>query len=306
MITTHDAQFIYQMMFDQYFYLKKGQEFERFFCDLLSHVYGDDFEPKPAWGKLGDAKCDGFLRSSGTIFACHAPANWSVSTASRKVKEDFSGAKLHWADKMKEWIYVNNLRDGLQKDLKELIVKLNEDEKSIAVSEWGYHKLQQQFGQLGTDKMSLLFGRPWVRADMLDIEFKDIRQVLEVIGQIQSQSQAIIRAVRSDKLRINGLSEHVADFLKLGMTKAAMVGEYLARHPDAQYGDRLASALRKKYESLASDESVPDQVFVHLQEYLLGSVERTPRSQSSVLAVLAHFFETCDIYREPHKICKSS
>ncbi len=289
----------YRMAFEHSFVTKLASEFEQFFCDLMYQVYGPDFEAKPPWGRKGDAKCDGLLKSKRFLFACHAPQALKVSQAKTKIRDDFDGAKANWKGKFDTWIYVNNQRNGLPKDLQEFIDDLDTKTTELTVTQWGFHDLLREFSQLDDKKRAILFGASLSRRDFSDIHYDDVKNILSVISHMSPLPVGTVKPVSAEKLAGNGLSEHVTQFLRLGMSGAPTVKKYIDSHYDAEYGDRLASAFRAEYERLAATESDPDVVFCKLQDYLKMHQQDSPAYQSAGYAVLAHFFETCDIYREP-------
>lgn len=47
-----------------------GNGFQTFSGDVMKAKYRDDFSRVKPFGTLGDKGCDGFLHSSGTVYAC--------------------------------------------------------------------------------------------------------------------------------------------------------------------------------------------------------------------------------------------
>ena len=55
-----------QLKFKGTFHEKRGAAFQDWFADLMSARHPGDFQRIRAYGSLGDRKCDGFLRTTGT------------------------------------------------------------------------------------------------------------------------------------------------------------------------------------------------------------------------------------------------
>lgn len=58
----------------------------------MGHLHGDDFVRVRPFGALGDKGCDGYLLSSGQLFACYgavAGEPKQVSTLTKKMTDDF-------------------------------------------------------------------------------------------------------------------------------------------------------------------------------------------------------------------------
>jgi hypothetical protein len=49
--------------------------FQDFFSKLMERLHGSDFIRVRAFGKLGDKGCDGYLQSTGKVFACYGAIN---------------------------------------------------------------------------------------------------------------------------------------------------------------------------------------------------------------------------------------
>ena len=111
------AKISYEKDFRIAFLESKGDEFQRLFEKLMKKVYPNDFIPCRPWGKDGDCKNDGYLRSQRKLFQVYAPNEIKKEEAIRKINEDFVGAKNHWEEYFDKWIFaefflVENIRSG--------------------------------------------------------------------------------------------------------------------------------------------------------------------------------------------------
>lgn len=124
----------------------------------------------------------------------------------------------------------------------------------------------------------------------------DLRPVLEQIVRLPPPSEPDLRPVPPDKLQRNLLSDHVATLLKWGMGRSSLVRRYFDAQPDPRDRDAIAQAFRMKYEELRRERLAPDEIFVALQKHVDSSEMVPAHRQEAVLAVLAYFFEECDIF----------
>jgi hypothetical protein len=92
------------------------------------------------------------------------------------------------------------------------------------------------------------------------------------------------------------LSPAVEGLLKAGMSRADLVRKYFKLKPTLQ--DQIAESFRTRYAELRESLS-PDHIFAELQRFAGGALVPEPGTQSAVLAVLAFFFEECDIFERP-------
>ena len=82
------------------------------------------------------------------------------------------------------------------------------------------------------------------------------------------------------------------------MAKAQLVSDFFNTWYDETLGERLAVAFRKEYNRLHG-ELPPNLIFSELQAWVGGSQRGTAEHEMAVLAVLAYYFECCDIFEEP-------
>ena len=89
----------YGVVFDRNYCKMRGNEFQNFFADLMEKRYpGGDFIRVRPWGKTGDRKNDGYLKSQRTLFQVYAPNEMSETEAIGKINDDFSGALPYWRE----------------------------------------------------------------------------------------------------------------------------------------------------------------------------------------------------------------
>ena len=88
-----------------------GDAFEREFQSILKMLWKEDFTKTIPMGSRGDLKCDGFRRSTGTVYQCYGPRYGQVNVAEAllKINTDFRGAKDHWGKELKGWRFVANV-----------------------------------------------------------------------------------------------------------------------------------------------------------------------------------------------------
>src|SRR5258707_10962348 len=78
------------------------------------------------YGNIGDRKCDGLFAAEGTVFQVYSPDEYKLAEVKRKIDEDLRLAVAHWAERMKEWVFVYNVRRGLAPDIPALLLSKKE------------------------------------------------------------------------------------------------------------------------------------------------------------------------------------
>lgn len=287
----------YRLYFRVAFLEKKGTEFQDWFVRLAGYAFGPDFEAVRPYGKHGDFKCDGRRVSTGTIFQCYAPYQQTAPELEKKIDDDFRGAREHWETWMNEWVLVHNDTRGLPPSSIQLIDRLRESHPQVTIEVWTETMLQELAAALPLSAQQVLFGYAPTRAGMETLMLEELKPVIDALERMDAvPGEEPLTPPSVDKLARNALSEEAAALLKLGRRKEAMVEMWFSKSPNAELGERIAEAFRRRYAELKENDRPPDGIFTHLQQY--AGMGGEPGRQSAALAVLSYFFERCDIFED--------
>lgn len=287
----------YELSFKATFLEKKGDAFQDFFSSIMEKRYPADFIRVRPWGKTGDRKNDGYLRSKRYLFQCYAPNELSASDCLAKIDEDFAGCLPYWQTYFDLWIFVHNSKAGLGPYVAAKLLALNTQHKPLETTHWGFEELRREALSLEEVHLSSLFGPAPSRNGLIKLGLEALAPVLDQIGRLQPVSEPDLRPVPADKLQRNLLSDAVAELLRAGMSRADLVRKYFKLKPTTQ--DQVAEAFRQKYSELSSSGASPDDIFASLQRFAGGDLVPSPQIQNAVVACLAFFFEECDIFERP-------
>jgi hypothetical protein len=114
----------YELRFELAFLKTKGDAFQDFFSSIMEKVHPADFQRVRPWGRIGDWKNDGYLRSERTLFQIYAPNEMTSAEAIRKIDQDFAGALPYWKDYFATWVFAHNARIGLGPEITERLLSL--------------------------------------------------------------------------------------------------------------------------------------------------------------------------------------
>jgi hypothetical protein len=288
----------YEQKFEIAFRTSKGDAFQTFFEKLMAMAYRADFMACRPWGKVGDRKNDGFLKSERRLFQVYAPNEMEAAKAIAKITEDFEGAKKHWGEHFDKWTFVHNATDGLPPHVQKLILDFGSANPGIKLESWCLEELRPIFRNLSIKDKQYWFGFAPTEETKAKLGFEDLRVVLEKISSDPAPDLAIVKDVPMGKIEANALSESVAMLLKNGMIKAVLVENFFEQWHDQTFGERLAKAFKGKYMALR-EQFTPNDIFTELQSWAGGNQRGTPEHELAVLTVIAYFFERCDIFEEP-------
>ncbi len=288
----------YDLKFEIAFRKEKGDSFQEFFEKLMSLAYKADFMACRPWGKVGDRKNDGFLKSERRLFQVYAPAEMKAGKAIAKIKEDFEGAKTYWNTLFDKWVFAHNAVDGLPPHVLEVLLEFEKENQEIKIEPWGLEEFRVVFRKLSSDDLQTWFGFAPSAETSARLGFEDLKIVLDTIASRTPVQDQLVKDVPRGKIQANALSDDVACLLKAGMTKAPMVEEFLNRWHDVTLGERIADSFKEYYDSLRGTMN-PNQIFAELQTWAGGHDRGTAEHELAVLTVTAYYFERCDIYEEP-------
>lgn len=280
---------------------RDGTAFQRLFCDIMDEAHGSEFQRVQAWGSDGDQKNDGFHRTTRQLFQCYAPQKLVASVAVRKLRDDFIGACVHWNDHFDEWVFVLNLRQDPPAALVREALSLEAAHAGKRIRFWGFQLVRQIVCNLKEESAARLLGPPVGEEDLAMLGYPDIAPLLAHLSAAAPAGAISVRPVPPGKLAANHLPPDVQDALTQGTMKSSLVARYFEDDSDPGRGERAASAFTAKYNELRDQGLAPEEIFLGLDHFAGGAGKRSPRHMFATWAVMAHFFESCDIFEEPRR-----
>jgi hypothetical protein len=288
----------YEVTFRLRYVESTGNVFQDFFSTIMEMRYPGDFVRVRPWGNAGDRKNDGYLRSARKLFQCYAPREMKIRQCTTKINADFAAALPFWQAHFDVWVFTHNDVTGLAADVLKLLLDLSA-RHPVTATHWGYSELLSEFKRLSPTNVATLLGPAPGLKDIVDLRLEDVKRLLQHIALQPEPLVADVRAVPAAKLQHNQLSDAAATLLRAGMTRAVVVKKYLRGVSDQIHHDRLAAAFRLRYQELKSQGLPPDDIFAGLQKFVAGDGVSSPSHQAATLAILAFFFEACEIFERP-------
>ena len=288
---------IYRLSFRVAFLEKKGQVFEDWFCRLAAFALGPDFERVMPYGPDGDRKADGRSLGDRTIYQCHAPERLDKARLCAKIERDFRGALEHWGHWMRRWVFVHNGVKGLPAEVLRRLDTLRAEVPSITIESWSEAELTPFFDRLDRAGLEAVFGVVPGAGEGDLVARSDVEDLIGRLARAEPDPDAAAAPSPSaEKIHRNALSADVRAFLAVGERKGVLVRDTF-EDPAFHVREHIAEALRGRYRRMKSEHRSPDDIFSGLLTGIGagGSVRR----QVAALAVLAYFFDRCDIFENP-------
>jgi hypothetical protein len=279
---------------------RRATAFQDHFNDVMETVHGTDFiRVRPA-GNVGDRKCDGYLRSTDTVFQVYAPARTKIGSWLNKIDEDFSGAKAQWT-MMRSWVFVHNQHDGLPADVAQSLLKIKTENADLIIDQWPPAHLLELTTDLSEDQLVRIFGYSPQEREMRELDRGDIAVAVAGLA-LESTSwtpeAGDLPVVDPRKLDFNRMSDYPRRLITAGIAQAHMVGGYFDNNPDPTLRDRAAMLMKVEWLRLQRQGVTGDDAFHALYARVAANV-RGSREATASLALLAFLFESCDIFDNP-------
>lgn len=281
-----------------------GDALETLFGQIAKAAWGDDYQATIPMGSRGDLKCDGFRQSEGAVYQLYGPryGQANVNDALAKIAEDSKGALTHWGPSMKSWTFVVGLYAG--RTPSEIVRAVASLPTSLGVPAkvWTRDDIIALAKTLPAAERRRLFGGAPGRADMVHyVTYENIGRALAYVRGHQETSELDPVALPpkvEHKAKYNLLSVSAKRFLGLGQSGAAHVQNYLSDQVDPAEAQRMADGFTARYKAVVAEGAEPDAAFGAMIGFAGGGSTDVARD-AAALAVVAHFFSTCQIFDRP-------
>ena len=302
--------FITKIIFKNRILDYNGQEFEDFFVSIMTKS-NPEFRAVKAYGNIGDRKNDGFDRTTGTYYQVFAPENIMKEKTTRdgmkKLETDLNGLYEYWNPicLIQNYFFViNDKYNGVPAPIIEMIEILNNDPRyeNIKIRLFSAKDLERVFDELSDDSKQDIIGFiPEETVPMLEIEA--LHEVVTYMTKTElpvDYQDSLTVPDFDEKIIFNNLSSVVADQLTAGSYQDGLLKQYFNETPGAR--EILQKRFHALYEQAKKEipesvENYSDQQFYYILEQ--ACPKRTLPIQTSVLVLMAYYFSSCDIFKEP-------
>jgi hypothetical protein len=205
----------------------KGDTFQDLFNAVMQRRY-PSFVPMRPYGNVGDRGNDGYVAETGTFFQVYAPKDPSttVAEAARKAQTDFAKLTAHWAKShtIKCYRFVfNDEFGGSVVPIEAALAAITKNHK-IPATVFLAKDLESEAFQLplADFERALNYTVPDA-SEITDANFEAVREVVNFIlstdlGHAPTGGK-LIAADFVDKIKFNGLSDDIADVLRVSVRR---------------------------------------------------------------------------------------
>lgn len=277
---------------------RTGKAFQDFFEQIMLKADPSFVMIKPM-GKAGDWKADGYSLNTATVYQCYAPEELTAAKAADKAREDFDGARNHWKEKMRRWVFVWSSKGALPPQVAAVLAELKANHPALTIDHIGREGLWGIVKSLAiADREALLGFVP----DLNDVPITTAAEIQVLMNHLASHDFVASDTAELDltaiieKIRKNGLSAAVTATVTPAMPVAKLVQKFVTSMPDPDFSQAIAADLAQKYTEFASSTDEPDVIFGNLIEYVLGEHRLHPKYFWAAAGIVTHYFELCDVF----------
>jgi hypothetical protein len=99
-----------------------------------------------------------------------------------------------------------------------------------------------------------------------------------------------------DKIKKNQLTD-VQGYIDMGLLSVSRIEDYINRHPDPSFADKLTRIFVDKYIALKREENEPISIFNALWDFACND-QTDYKYRSAGLAILVYSFEKCEVFEK--------
>ncbi len=307
----NDKQYIARVQFKNKVLSSHGQAYEDLFIRVMQ-ASDNGFRPVKPQGREGDQKNDGFNKSKGKYYQVYAPEDLSdkEKKSLKKLKDTFTGLYNYWQEisPIKEFYFVVNDRfqtgvfPSVEKELAEI-----EKEYSIKAEPFLSKDIEDIFLSLPENEIiDILGGYLPDYNNIEDIEVSVLGEVIDFLVNFKFKPSEITFPDELNfdkKIRFNKLSKTYGSLLISAFHQDYIISEYFSYNSKFTKEDLkvvFSNFYKECLIEISDDlEEKSDLVF----DFILrkASPRKVKAISDAVLILMAHYFESCDIYEEPQE-----
>lgn len=138
-----------------------------------------------------------------------------------------------------------------------------------------------------------------LKRHMPNVTFAELEVIVKYLATtpILGSDDSMTLIPPKEKIERNNLSTEVENLITLGMLQVKQVKEYLNKHLDIEFAERLKVGFVKEYKKLRKEGLVGDALFYALLDFASNnSSDFTIRAAG--LSVLTYYFELCEVFEK--------
>ncbi|MEP7739517.1 ABC-three component system protein [Nocardioides sp. 31GB23] len=277
-----------------------GASFQDFFHDVMT-CCDPTFVDVRTHGNLGDLASDGLSLHGRKLYACYAPEAPDATRTISKFNGDLAGALEKRSGQFDTFVFVHNDTRGTHPEVSAALAGARHAHDGIHFEVMGARHLRDIIGRLRRDQVETLLGSQLPLQHTVTVglaEMEELLAELSVAG-IPLYEVTPVEAVSINKLQFSELTPDSRAEMRDAMRHSPVIDDYYARRIDVNERDEVAARFNREYRDAVDSDVEPEDTLLRLREFLAGSRVQSGPWYRAQTAVLAYFFQRCDIFENP-------
>ena len=276
-----------------------GNAFQEFFQETMALV-DPSFVDVRTHGKLGDMASDGLTLRDGKLYACYAPETPDAAKTIAKFNSDLASALKKRKTEFSEFVFVHNDTRGIHPQISKELSAAAQSNSEITFTTLGIRHFQDMLGRLELDQVEQLLRMQLPIGHEISLGLAEMEDLLKHLSKerIPSDPTMVMAQVSARKLEYNEFSLDTQSEIRDGMRFSAMINRYYQERIDVVERDEVAARFQTEYAFAADEFDDPEDILLRLRVFLAGTTATRADAYRAQTAVLAYFFQTCDIFRD--------
>lgn len=274
-----------------------GNSFESFFHDLMALCVPGFVDVRTA-GKLGDQSSDGLGLFEHKLYACYAPETVDAKATIRKFQSDLRGAMAKRAGQFTTFVFVHNDVRGVHPETSAALAQARNDHPGITLELMGVRHFRDMLGKQDCQDVEALLQQQLPLQYAVAVGLQEMEELLAdlALSRVPEASLPDVEKVSTYKLRYSELTEDSQSELRSGMRFSSMISDYYQQRIDITERDEVAARFHSEYLEAARSGLGPEDILLRIRQFLAGNRVTSAPKYRAQTAVLAYFFESCDIF----------
>ena len=277
-----------------------GAAFQDFFHDLMT-CCDPTFVDVRTHGNIGDLASDGLSLNDRKLYACYAPETPDASRTVGKFNGDLKGAIAKRSGQFDTFVFVHNDTRGTHPEISTALVNARSAYPTIRFELMGARHIRDLLGRLDRDQVETLLGEQLPLQHIVTVGLPEMEELLAALSGsgLAFSSAAPVEQVSIKKLRFSALTQDSQSEIREGMRHSPLIDQYYARRIDVNERDEVAARFNFEYNEAVAAGLGPEDQLLRLREFLAGSRLQSAPVYRAQTALLAYFFQRCDIFENP-------
>lgn len=274
-----------------------GNAFQEFFQDVMALCL-PGFVDVRTHGNKGDLASDGLDLHNGKLYACYAPETSDAVAVIRKFKSDLAGALNKRAGQFTTFVFVHNDVRGVHPEIASALAEARTEHPNLQFEVMGVRHFRDLLGQKDRHDVEAIVKMQLPLHYEVTVGLEEMGELLQSIAsrRLVSDVTTPVEAVSGKKLRYSDLSNETQSELRIGMRYSSVIDGYYKDRIDIAERDEVAARFQVEYLDATRATSDPEERLVRLRIFLAGSRVTPAADYRAQTAVLAYFFQSCDIF----------